>query len=488
MPKTQHLSPRNLSPQHVTIHDTEADFVLFPTSTDHHQTHRPARRQTERAPATSRIAPNLRVRSTSNGQQLHRQFSTQQSPTGSPLQNPRVNDLIGLTSTASSTSLQRSSPTGQPKSHDLYSSSAPSSSISLHQSSHSRPQVPLFLSNSTGSLRKPGPQDKFGYRLPEGRCSRTMSDASKLTSLPETSSNPNPPKTMFGPSYSGSYSGSYPSGTGFQGTNPTGTSSSELTTTSEDYSPGSMSGSMSGPSSFNHDLTLMPDLSPEDSYFNANDLAMELAHFNSIHSTPASNSVQTISPSELNRVNHEFMTDLSAPPSTAFTNLTTPGSSYVDFGIGSTETSPMFDDLENVGPEAEWPSLFPPDLVTEPPTRPANALVAPKMSRNASSGQSSSRQSRQSHQSHSGRHSFSAGVRPSRRERPLPVINVDPNDEKAVKRARNTMAARKSRKRKVARTEELLDTIARLEKKVEKYKTIALARGHIETETEMEEE
>ena len=52
-------------------------------------------------------------------------------------------------------------------------------------------------------------------------------------------------------------------------------------------------------------------------------------------------------------------------------------------------------------------------------------------------------------------------IRPNK---PLPPIVVDdPNDVAAMKRARNTLAARKSRERKAQRLEELEERIAELE-------------------------
>jgi len=83
-------------------------------------------------------------------------------------------------------------------------------------------------------------------------------------------------------------------------------------------------------------------------------------------------------------------------------------------------------------------------------------------------------------------HSPSGGNRVSkkRRDKPLPPIAVDPNDKAAMKRARNTLAARDSRQRKfehVAKLEglnaELEAKNAMLEAEVEKWKNIALLHG-----------
>lgn len=147
----------------------------------------------------------------------------------------------------------------------------------------------------------------------------------------------------------------------------------------------------------------------------------------------------------------------------------------------STDTSPLFaqDSLDS---EAEtWPSLFGEQIKTANDDQLvrdsslSSISAAPHMCRNDSSpGHSSSRSSRQ------GRHSFTTGVNAKRRDKPLPVINVDPSDVIAVKRARNTMAARKSRQKRVERNDELIAQVADLEKKVDYWKEIALSRGHVE--------
>ena len=50
----------------------------------------------------------------------------------------------------------------------------------------------------------------------------------------------------------------------------------------------------------------------------------------------------------------------------------------------------------------------------------------------------------------------------------------------AVKRARNTLAARKSRQKRQERTKALLSQVNMLEEEVEKWKNIALSMGHVE--------
>lgn len=151
----------------------------------------------------------------------------------------------------------------------------------------------------------------------------------------------------------------------------------------------------------------------------------------------------------------------------------------------STEASPLFGEDELGDNAQEWPSLFAPvdetstGLVTQYDNNSSTTevLVAPQMSRNDSSpGGKSSAQS-----SYQGRHSFTSGVASKRREKPLPAIKVeDPSDTIAIKRARNTMAARKSRQKRMERADQLETEVTRLETEVEHWKNIALSKGHVE--------
>lgn len=77
-----------------------------------------------------------------------------------------------------------------------------------------------------------------------------------------------------------------------------------------------------------------------------------------------------------------------------------------------------------------------------------------------------------------GRASQSAGVGASRRRnQPLPPIIVeDKNDTVAMKRARNTLAARKSRQKKMEKFDELETELAAMTADRDKWKAMALAR------------
>ncbi|KAI1661967.1 hypothetical protein F4813DRAFT_384682 [Daldinia decipiens] len=190
-------------------------------------------------------------------------------------------------------------------------------------------------------------------------------------------------------------------------------------------------------------------------------------------SSTASN-MGTISPQDL------FLDPTtSAPNSTAITNLTSP--SMYD---GSPELQDYdFELSPNLGGNNDfdhgfsraWPSLFPEDnpVVNAAPT--ADELSPAQQSDELEVAEPASKPRRKSGNSPSsgnhGRHSSVSGVNPRRRDKPLPPIIVDdPNDSVAMKRARNTLAARKSRERKAIRFEELEAKIAGLEKERDFWK------------------
>ncbi|KAI9887424.1 MAG: hypothetical protein M1823_000761 [Watsoniomyces obsoletus] len=194
-------------------------------------------------------------------------------------------------------------------------------------------------------------------------------------------------------------------------------------------------------------------------------------------STPA-----TISPSEL-------MRDpvASVPPSAAFTNLTSPSNFGSPEFAESFETSPMFageggaTDLMNdnwfplfAGETAigldESPLEGSTDDLVEPVTGGLPDVLAPRR-------RSSQFDSPRPRQASLGKPSSVSGVSARKRDRPLPPIRVEnPNDSVALKRARNTMAARKSRQRKLERVEELERTIEDLRDEVTHWKTLALGQ------------
>lgn len=208
------------------------------------------------------------------------------------------------------------------------------------------------------------------------------------------------------------------------------------------------------------------------------DRELSAVQFTSVNQpTPASTSTQTISPKDI------FADPLmSAPPSTAFTNLTSPDveSPFLDL---SYEPSPaLFHDNDLTNSGFYTGSLFP-ELEQE-------AIPIERSTSNHSLGQNSSSSdspgvvtlgSRRKSSVGAGlSHSAVSGVKPRRRKNPLPPIQVDPNDKVAVKRARNTLAARDSRDRKVQLVQSLENRIADLETEkadLEKWKNLALAHG-----------
>ena len=182
----------------------------------------------------------------------------------------------------------------------------------------------------------------------------------------------------------------------------------------------------------------------------------------------------TVSPQDL------FRDFTSAPNSTAFTNLTSPSlyGESPDFH-DNLDVSPGFDTNDFGGNAGDpWYPLFPsepmpttsiPALDQSPAQQPEELEVVPKASR---------RKSGNSPASSHGRHSSVSGVNSRRRDKPLPPIVVDdPSDTIAMKRARNTLAARKSRERKAQKLEDLEEKIAKLEEERDHWKRMALGRG-----------
>ncbi|CAK4032344.1 hypothetical protein DOTSEDRAFT_30380 [Lecanosticta acicola] len=171
----------------------------------------------------------------------------------------------------------------------------------------------------------------------------------------------------------------------------------------------------------------------------------------------------------------------SLPPSTSFTNLTTPGSTVLETP-DDYQTSPLFND-SMVAEQAGWYSLFPEDSNDAP--------AAPLMKRSSSSqiivhpgGESNHRKRSSTAASPTFspvvKHSQVAGVGARKRDKPLPPIVVDEADPIALKRARNTAAARKSRAKKVAERDDLETTIADLQAQVDFWKTKAHEFGYTE--------
>lgn len=195
----------------------------------------------------------------------------------------------------------------------------------------------------------------------------------------------------------------------------------------------------------------------------------------------------TISPSELMRTDSYIM---SNPPSTAFPNLNTPDSSYLEspaLASSGLNTSPMdnglldstldFSQLENM------PSLFPAEydqfdqsVLDQPPThnssftslktqstRSTSSNASPMVRQKSSPGRPPAPYPANVPQHHARKHSESAGVNKKNLRKNLPEIEVNSEDDKeTAKRKKNTAAARKSRQRKLEMNDAMEAEIARL--------------------------
>lgn len=225
------------------------------------------------------------------------------------------------------------------------------------------------------------------------------------------------------------------------------------------------------PSDFDfEDFTAFEGGAPASAFSSPANPAFDLS--SSIHSS----NMGTVSPQDL-LMNEPFM---SAPNSTALTALTSP-SIYNE--------SPEFNDSCDVSPNFgsndfdsgdHWFSLFPDQTpVAAAPAAPAvDQSPATKSDDFETVEKPAPRRKSSNSNSPTGRHSSVSGVGSRRRDKPLPPIIVeDPNDTVAMKRARNTLAARKSRERKAVKFEELEEKIRKLEADRDHWKQVAIAHG-----------
>ncbi|KAF8249339.1 hypothetical protein K440DRAFT_641357 [Wilcoxina mikolae CBS 423.85] len=139
------------------------------------------------------------------------------------------------------------------------------------------------------------------------------------------------------------------------------------------------------------------------------------------------------------------------------------------------ETSPLFGG-EDVSEQTEWFSLFP-DAKPEPdvPQPSATALQSDVAQNSRDSTESPDTSPRFRSTSKDQKRSSTSGIR--KRTAPLPPIVVeDPSDTVAMKRARNTLAARKSRAKKAEKMDEMEEMIERLKAEVEHWRSIALSK------------
>lgn len=248
---------------------------------------------------------------------------------------------------------------------------------------------------------------------------------------------------------------------------------------------------------YSHMLTHVADLHSNNSFdsgaslmpaFQAGGFSLEqVSAFTAINDpSAASGSTRTVSPKDI------FADAFgSAPPSAAFTNLTSPDIDASPFINDSFETSPMFQGEPLMTNTNDWFSLFPEEetklheVAKYAPAVPLSmerTMSSQSMERSGSSSMGSpivldtSSFRRKSSVTNS---PATNGISKSRRRKgTLPAITVDPNDKIALKRARNTLAARESRQRKFDHVAELEARNADLEAEIEKWKNIALAHGY----------
>lgn len=186
-------------------------------------------------------------------------------------------------------------------------------------------------------------------------------------------------------------------------------------------------------------------------------LADELAYMTTSSATVPPG---TVSPKDL----------MSGPPSSFSTELATPQSTFdspSDLSF-SHFTSPVFvADNDLPADHNDWTSLFPdsqvipgeefnipmPSLTEQKPNNPVPSTMGLSAESPLSSeGLSSPKTSTDDAPSHK-----------SKSKRDLRELEFDPADPVAVKRARNTLAARKSRRRKLEKQEQMEDRIKELE-------------------------
>jgi hypothetical protein len=176
----------------------------------------------------------------------------------------------------------------------------------------------------------------------------------------------------------------------------------------------------------------------------------------------------TVSPKDL----------MSGPPSSFSTELGTPQSAFdspADLSFGHF-TSPVFvADGDLPADQDDWSSLFPDSHdMSEDLNMTLSTFAQEMTSKPRPSTASMSAASPESYTD------GDAASPKAKNKRNLPVPKFDPGDPVAVKRARNTMAARKSRRRKLEKQEQMEDRIreleamlAKSEKDVEYWKAMA---------------
>lgn len=174
--------------------------------------------------------------------------------------------------------------------------------------------------------------------------------------------------------------------------------------------------------------------------------------------------------------------NVSAPNSAAYTNLTTPSTFNESPAFTTYDDSPFIpcDGLVDPVQGDPWFSLFPEDNVEQPNLEQSPLIVDEELDfseqREVAGQLNQKADNRRKSGSSTSPLSAPSGIR--KRDKALPPIIVDdPSDNKAMKRARNTLAARKSRQRKMQKMEDLEDQLAKALQERDHWKAIALRRG-----------
>lgn len=182
--------------------------------------------------------------------------------------------------------------------------------------------------------------------------------------------------------------------------------------------------------------------------------------------------------------------DDSVPPSATWTNLTTPGSVLLDTPEFDYRTSPLFQDKEAsslTNSPCDGSLLVLPNIPNQPTMVGMLADPAPEMTRTDSAssaegqilihpgGMPKTKARHGSADAPTSRLSEVAGVGARKRSKPLPPIVASPSDIGAIRRGKNTAAARKSRQKKVEELEALQAEVAELREQVKYWKDRAEA-------------
>lgn len=155
------------------------------------------------------------------------------------------------------------------------------------------------------------------------------------------------------------------------------------------------------------------------------------------------------------------------------------------FGNSSLDTSPMNADgaLDAELDFSGYTSLFPDanDHLNKLNLQANTSFTSASSGYNASSPMVRQKSSpgRPPSSTHGRQHSVTSGVRPSKQNKPLPDIILDPNrdSKEDLKRKKNTAAARKSRQRKLESAEALQTENERLQEEVARLKQIVYSLG-----------